>query len=109
MTMTDLQKTADELLARAAESPAHRAAHTVHGGSEHALRQTLIALVAGATLDEHENPGEATLHVLRGQVELHSGGSSTTLGEGQLAPIPPARHSLTADRDSVLLLTVVKG
>lgn len=105
---TDLRRLADELLSQASEAPARRAAHTIVGGSEHALRQTLVALLSGSTLDEHENPGEATLHVLRGQVDLHSGGSSATVGEGQVAPIPQARHSLTAVADSVVLLTVAK-
>jgi len=38
-------------------------AHTVYGGHEHVLRQTVIALVGGSRLEEHENPGEATGHV----------------------------------------------
>jgi quercetin dioxygenase-like cupin family protein len=37
------------------------------------LRQTVIALAAGQTLDEHENPGEATLHVLHGHDQQVSG------------------------------------
>ena len=109
MTAIDLQKTADDLLAQAAESSAHRAADTIHGGSEHALRQTLIALTAGSALDEHSSPGEATLQVLRGQVELRSGSGATKVAEGQLAVIPPERHSLSAEADSVVLLTVVKA
>jgi quercetin dioxygenase-like cupin family protein len=36
----------------------------VFGGREHVLRQTLIALAAGHQLDEHDSPGEATVHVL---------------------------------------------
>lgn len=32
-----------------------RSAHTIYGGREHSLRQTLIALRAGSKLDEHEN------------------------------------------------------
>lgn len=32
-----------------------RSAHTVYGGHEHVLRQTLIALAAGQTLDEHDS------------------------------------------------------
>ena len=106
---TDLAKIADDLLGQAATSSAHRAADTIYGGSNHALRHTLIALTAGAALDEHESPGEATLHVLRGRVELRSAGGSTTVGEGQLTPIPPERHSLSATTDSVVLLTVVKA
>ena len=108
MTTTDLAKLADDLLGQAASASAHRAAETLHGGSDQALRQTVIALTAGSALDEHESPGEATLQVLRGQVQLHAGGESTSLGEGQLATIPPERHSLSADADSVVLLTVVK-
>ena len=57
--------------ARAASSG--RSAHTVYGGHEHVLRQTLIALRAGASLDEHENPGEATVQVLHGRVRLVAG------------------------------------
>jgi quercetin dioxygenase-like cupin family protein len=44
-----------------------RSAHAVYGGHEHVLRQTLIALRAGTSLDEHENPGEATIQVLHGR------------------------------------------
>jgi hypothetical protein len=33
-----------------------RSAHNVYGGHEHVLRQTLSALQAGTSLDEHENP-----------------------------------------------------
>ena len=50
-----------------------RSSHTVYGGHEHVLRQTLIALAAGQSLEEHANPGEATVHVLHGHVKLASG------------------------------------
>ena len=55
------------LMRSAATAPAGRAAETVYGGHEHVLRQTLIALTAGAVLSEHENPGEATVQVLGGR------------------------------------------
>ena len=51
--------------ARAASSG--RSAHTIYGGHEHNLRQTLMAMTAGSTMDDHESPGEATLQVLHGQ------------------------------------------
>jgi quercetin dioxygenase-like cupin family protein len=67
LSLTEL---ADEQLAVARTAGSGRSAHTVHGGHEHALRQTLIALTAGSRLAEHNSPGEATLQVLRGRVRL---------------------------------------
>lgn len=86
-----------------------RSAHTVYGGHEHVLRQTLLALVAGSALDEHESPGEATLQVLSGRVRLDSDGNSWEGSSGDLIDIPPARHALTALEDSVVVLTVAKA
>lgn len=83
-----------------------RSGHTVYGGQEHALRQTLIALRAGASLDEHESPGEATLQVLEGHVTLVAGEDRWDGVPGDLMTIPDARHSLEATEDSVVLLTV---
>jgi quercetin dioxygenase-like cupin family protein len=34
------------------------------------LRQTVVGMLAGTELGEHNNPGEATVHVLRGRVRL---------------------------------------
>ncbi|WP_280475480.1 cupin domain-containing protein [Nocardia farcinica] len=99
---------ARELLARAVSSSAHRAADTVYGGHEHRLRQTVVALAAGAELGEHENPGEATLLVLRGRVRLRSAEASWEGRHGDLLVVPPARHSLEAIEDSAILLTVAK-
>jgi quercetin dioxygenase-like cupin family protein len=84
-----------------------RASRTVYGGHEHALRQTVIALSAGQELNEHENPGEATLQVLQGRVELRAGDVATAHRKDLLI-VPEARHSLAAVDDSVVLLTVAK-
>jgi quercetin dioxygenase-like cupin family protein len=91
-------------VARSASSG--RSAHTIHGGHEHRLRQTLIALAAGQQLDEHESPGEATLQVLEGKVTLVAGAERHDGVTGDLIVIPDARHSLEASDDSVVLLTV---
>ena len=106
MESTSLQALADEHLAAAQERGAGRSAHTVHGGKGNALRQTLIALVGGQSLGEHESPGEATLQVLRGSVRLHAGEDTWEGAAGDHLVIPPRRHDLEAVEDSVVLLTV---
>jgi quercetin dioxygenase-like cupin family protein len=91
-------------LARAASSG--RSAHTVYGGHEHALRQTLVALAGGRGLDDHESPGQATLQVLRGRVTVSSADDAWEGGPGDLLVVPGVRHDLRALEDSVVLLTV---
>ena len=68
----------------------------------------LIALRAGASLDEHENPGEATVQVLQGRVRLVAGENRWNGSPGDLMFIPDSRHALDALEDSVVLLTVAK-
>lgn len=85
-----------------------RAADTVIGGHERVLRQTVIAMVKGATLSEHENPGEASVHVLAGRVRLAAGNASWDGRVGDLLEVPDAPHSLEALEDSAVLLTVAK-
>jgi quercetin dioxygenase-like cupin family protein len=95
-----------EHLERAEAASSGRSAHTVYGGHEHVLRQTLIALAAGQQLDEHESPGEATLHVLSGHVRLRAGDASWEGSTGDLLIVPDTRHALEAVETSVVLLTV---
>ena len=73
MQKFSLEATARELLERARGGRGGRAATTVVGGHEKVLRQTVIAMVSGACLAEHENPGEASVHVLSGRVRLSAG------------------------------------
>jgi quercetin dioxygenase-like cupin family protein len=108
MEKSSLTALAREKLEKARSTSSGRSAQTVYGGHEHVLRQTLVALASGQIMDEHENPGEATLQVLAGRVRLVAGQTSWDGAPGDLLVIPPARHSVEAVVDSVVLLTVAK-
>ena len=97
----------DEQLAAARSAHSGRAALTIHGGHDHSLRQTVIALAAGHELGEHASSGEATLQVLRGHVRLNVGKDSCDGSTGDYLVIPDQRHALLAVDDSAVLLTVL--
>lgn len=107
MESLSLMGLADEQLAAARAAKSGRAAQTVHGGHDHMLRQTLIALVAGQGLAEHESPGQATLQVLRGRVRVSTAAEEWSGAVGDFLVLPAERHGLDADDDSVVLLTVL--
>lgn len=101
----DLVALADEHLTKAHAAPHGRSAHlVVHDG---VLRQSVIALIKGTSLDEHNAPPAASLQVLRGRVELTASGRTEEVAAGGLQMIPKERHGLTALEDAVVLLTAV--
>ncbi len=101
----DLHALAGDLLDKAVSEPAGRAARTLPHPVD-GLRQTVIALRAQAELAEHASPGPASLLVIRGSVRLVAGTASVDLVAHQFCPIPDRRHSLHAEEDSVVLLSV---
>ena len=105
--MDDLTTLADEHMALAGSDPRGRSAHMFL--QDGPLRQSVIALVAGASLEEHAAPPAASLQVLRGYVRLTADSGHKEVAAGQVQRIPQERHGLTAIEDSVVLLTTVTG
>ena len=99
MESLSLTEVADEQLAAARAARSGRAAHTLHGGHDHMLRQTVIALVAGQELAE--------LQVFRGRVRVSTAAEEWSGAVGDFLVLPAERHALHADDDAVVLLTVL--
>jgi len=78
----------------------------VHDGP---LRQSVVAMIAGSELGEHNSPPAASLLVLRGSIRVSSGAGDVVIGAGELRGLPHHRHSVTAIEDSVFILTTVTG
>jgi quercetin dioxygenase-like cupin family protein len=108
MQRFSLEALGRQQLELAASAGGGHTADTVYGGHEKVLRQTVIGMTRGARLAEHENPGEATVHVLHGRVRLTAGELSWEGRQGDLIIVPDSRHSLEALEDSAVLLTVAK-
>lgn len=107
--MSNLTDLIDEQLTLAGQGETSgRSARTLHGGRDNALRQTVVVMLAGHSLDEHESPGEATLLVLAGSVRINTPGGQNDAGEGDFVVLPAERHSVDALEDTAFLLTVIK-
>lgn len=107
LQLLDFNAEKERLLGLAQAAPAERAASTLYRGD--GLRQTMVALLANAEMTEHESPPEAFIHVLSGEVTIHGAGRNWVVSAGELLPVPPERHSVTANNDSVFTLTVLRA
>lgn len=103
-----LPELAEQQLTQARNASNGRSTTALYGGRGRVLGQVLIALTAGAQLAEHDNPGEATAHVLHGRARLVAGDSTQEGATGDLLIVPQERHSLDAVEDTVVLLTIAK-
>jgi quercetin dioxygenase-like cupin family protein len=106
MDTTSLADMARAHIERARAADHGRSAHTLHGGHDHVLRQTLIALRAGTTLREHHSSRDATLQVLAGHIRLTAGTQTLDAVAGDLLTVPAEDHTLSAVENSAVLLTV---
>jgi quercetin dioxygenase-like cupin family protein len=74
---------------------------------DHDLRMVLIAMKAGACLDEHIVAGRLAIQVLSGQLRLRVPGQSVDLPAGRLMALDYAVHyEIEAEEESAFLLTV---
>jgi quercetin dioxygenase-like cupin family protein len=103
----DLQAAAAQLLGEARALTSGRLARTLTPGAGAALKQTLLALTAGQQLQEHVAPGPTTLTGIVGHAVLRHGDSEVPLTAGGWTPCPTGPHTLEAETDTVLLITVV--
>ncbi|MDN3292990.1 cupin [Streptomyces ficellus] len=103
--MYDLNAIAEEHLVAAHADEHGRSANLIL--RDPPLRQTVIALTAGTTLDEHNPPPSGSLQVLRGVVKVTTASGDVELTMGSLYLLPPERQGLTAVTDAAVLLTAV--
>ncbi len=74
--------------------------------SDGPLRQSVIALRKGTQLQEHNAPPAASILVFEGRVTVNAD-DEVTMGPGDLYELTHHRHAVTAEEDSVFLLTTV--
>jgi len=108
MNPVNLDEVVATLMTTAQSASSGRAARMVAGGRATVMTQTVIALTAGSRLDDHENPGEATVFVMDGEIEVGVEDQTLTGATGDLIIVPDVRHHLTAAVDSIILFTAVK-
>lgn len=92
---------------RARTSPRGQSSSIVATDPSRQFRQTVLAVTEGHRIAEHHDFQMTTVHVLVGQVRVASGTTVSTATCGDLLVMPRTPHSLTAVRDSVVLLTSI--
>jgi quercetin dioxygenase-like cupin family protein len=74
------------------------------------MRIVLIALHAGTEITEHAVTGPCSILTIDGRVEVRAGSDSFPLGPGEAVALQDAvPHSVRADGESVILLTLAAG
>lgn len=102
----DLDEVADRLLQRLSEHSRQTETLAREGG----VSLLVMAMDAGDELNEHKAKGAVAVQLLRGHVLLTAAGEEFDLREGQLVFLQPSvSHSVRAEMQSVLVLTVAGG
>lgn len=72
------------------------------------LQLMRVVLAVGNSLPEHHVPGEITIQCLSGEVDVVTPSHTSRLVSGCLVMVPSSvPHQVQAQRDSVLLVTVL--
>jgi quercetin dioxygenase-like cupin family protein len=101
----DVAAQGEAVLAQAQSAKAGRAAKTLAKVGQ--MRLTVIGMKRGVSLGAHTAEGAVTIHILKGRCRLDASGGHAELGSGELVVLKPrVEHSMTALRDSIVLLTV---
>lgn len=101
----DLEAASDEMRREASGSSMGHAARTV--AHEPDLRVVLIVMAPGGRIEEHRSHSAATIHVLRGKVNVGLPDRSEEVAAGRLLLLEgDLPHSVTADEESAFLLSL---
>jgi quercetin dioxygenase-like cupin family protein len=101
----DWDEEARSVLDEANEAGARRSARTLV--KDGPLRLTLVGIKAGASLRDHKAGGPVNIHVLEGDIDVKVGERTERLQKGRSVVLASdVAHSLQAQSDSVLLLTI---
>lgn len=98
-----LPATVDRLLEKARAQDSRRAAERILHGEQSIV---VVALAAEGELPDHVAPGPAVLQVLTGTVTFVAGDQQWVLNQGDVFPIPDARHEVHAGTDAAFALTI---
>jgi len=102
----DLESEADRLIAKL---PGHRQ-QTKSLVREHGVSVLMMAMESGDALREHSADGVVIVRVVRGHAVLAAGGESFDVRPGEMVLMQPGvRHDLSAQEQTVVVLTVTGG
>lgn len=101
MNVTEIA--ASQLAAAHAHERGRSAELIIHDG---VLRQSVIALLEGSVLADHNAPHAASLYCLTGRIRI-TGTGEVEIGAGEIAVLTHEPHGVLGLADSVFLLTTV--
>ena len=107
-----LTETAADLSVVARTHREGRSSVSLHEGESCVLRQTLMVLLEGQSMELEHPPVEGWILILEGELRLQFDGQpneDVDVLAGSLIQLPHESTTVTASGDSVILLTVAMG